>query len=429
MNPDASPEPSERAAALGAATRAYLEDVLLPFWIERAPDAAGGFLSHFDATGRPTGVTAKTFLMQVRLLFSFSQAHRAGYGGGRCAELAERGADFLIQHYHDAQHGGWFWSADRDGTPTDRRKIGYGQCFAMYAFGEYFLATGDARGRDAMLETFDVVQRKMLDPTHGGYFEIMEQDWRPGPPGRGGGDRKSFDVHMHMMEALTKVYEVTAAPDHRGALLDVIDLLVRRMLDPVHRTGIQQFALDFSPQPAIRFDVAWGRDEDPASGSIPTEITSYGHNVEFAWLLLQTAAVLGVPPADYRNVVLPQFEHCLLYGIDRERGGVYIDGPAGGPPPPDHAGDKQFWQQAEVLVGMLAAWELTGDARFFRAFESVYGFVFTHFVNRPAGGEWFHKVDREGTPIEDHLGDHYKISYHTVRAMIEVVARLERSGA
>ena len=32
---------------------------------------------------------------------------------------------------------------------------------------------------------------------------------------------------------------------------------------------------------------------------------------------------------------------------------------------------------------------------------------------------------RDGTPLRDYLGDHYKISYHTVRAMIELVRRLE----
>src|SRR3970040_230601 len=96
----------------------YLINSLLPFWIEHAPDPSyGGFLSYFDRRGQPTGETSKTFLMQIRMLYTLSSAHRFGYYAGRCAELAEMGAQFIASHYWDDQHDGWFWIADRSGTP------------------------------------------------------------------------------------------------------------------------------------------------------------------------------------------------------------------------------------------------------------------------------------------------------------------------
>ena len=65
-------------------TERYLTERLLPFWMERSPDPEfGGYLTYFDRDGRPTGETTKTFLMQIRMLYTFSSAHRAGYGGGR----------------------------------------------------------------------------------------------------------------------------------------------------------------------------------------------------------------------------------------------------------------------------------------------------------------------------------------------------------
>ncbi len=98
-------------------THSYLVNSLLPFWIHRSPDPEyGGFLSYFDRDGRATGETVKPFLMQIRMLFAMSAAHRAGYGDGRCAELARRAADFIIEHYWDPEHEGWYWIADRDGT-------------------------------------------------------------------------------------------------------------------------------------------------------------------------------------------------------------------------------------------------------------------------------------------------------------------------
>jgi len=416
------PDRAEIAEILSR-TESYLTAALLPFWIERAPDRqAGGFLTYFDRDGKPTGETTKTFLMQIRMLYTMASAQRAGYGAGRCAELAEMGADFLLDHYWDDANEGWIWIADRWGKPTYTGKIGYGQCFGMYAMSEYFLATGDPRGREAAERTYAAVAKHMADTRHGGYFEIMQPDWQPQHGGAYGGDRKSFDVHMHMMEALTNLYEMTGSATHRRRLLEVIDLILARMLHPRYGTGYMQFALDFTPLPAIQFAVEWGSDEEPEDGvARPLQTTSYGHNVEFAWLLLHAADVLGQPRSTYAEVVRKICDHCVEFGIDREFGGVYIEGPFDVPPRNRH---KQFWQQAETLVGMLDAYALFGEEKYWRAFRNVYDFVFSKFVNMPAGGEWYALLDRDGAVIWDYLGHAWKISYHTVRSMIQTIRRL-----
>ena len=404
-------------------TEAYLTDTLLPFWIERSPDAEqGGFLTYFDSSGRATGETTKTFLMQVRMLYTMASAHRAGYGGCRTAELAEMGARFLLEHYWDDEHDGWVWIADRRGTPTVRDKVGYGQVFAIYAFSEYFLATGDARGHEAALRTCDAICRHMADTRHGGFFELMEPDWRPKPPGRAGGDRKSMDVHMHLMEALTTLYEMTRSPTHHRRLSETIDLILSRMLDPATGLGYMQFAADFTPLAAILFETEWGRDAAPDGGPAhPLDMTSPGHNVEFAWLLLHAADVLGRPRKQYAEVLRRMCDHCIDFGLDAEFGGVYADVPMTRPPAKT---EKQFWQQAEALIGLLDATALLGDEKYWRAFRNVYDFVFGRLVVMDAGGEWYERVDREGRPLDDALGHAWKISYHTVRSMIQVVRRL-----
>jgi mannose/cellobiose epimerase-like protein (N-acyl-D-glucosamine 2-epimerase family) len=401
----------------------YLQNALLPFWIERSPDYEyGGFLTYLDRHGRPTGETTKTFLMQIRMLYTMSSANRHGYGGGKCGELAQMGAEFLLDHYWDSAHEGWFWIADRAGRPTVTAKIGYGQCFAMYAFSEYFLASGDERGRAAAERSYGAVCKHMADTRYGGYFEIMRPDWQPERPGRFGGDRKSIDVHMHMMEALTNMVEMTGSATHRRRLTETIDLIVHRMLRPENGTGYIQFALDFTPLPAILFDVEWGRDKPPEDGQArPLDYTSYGHNVEFAWLLLHAADIMGQPRQAYADVVRPIFDNCVEFGIDRQHGGVFVEGPYDGPP---SITEKQFWQQAEVLVGFLDAYALFGDEKYWDAFESVYRFVFDKFVAAEAGGEWYERVDRVGNPVDDALGHAWKISYHTVRCVVQCIRRL-----
>jgi len=391
--------------------------------MDRSPDPEhGGFLVHFDRHGKPTGETTKTFLSHVRMLFTMSSAHRAGYGDGRCATLAEMAATFLLDHYWDKEHGGWFWIADREGNPTNTTKVGYGHTFGIYAFSEYFLATGDPRGRATADATYRAVCENMVDTRNGGFIELMQRDWQPERPGRFGGDRKSLDVHMHMMEALTTYYEMTGHPTHRRRLLEIIDLLLSRMLRPGSGTGIAQFTYDFHPLPAIIFATSWGRDAAPDEGGThPLDFTSYGHNVELAWLLLHAAEILRIPPTVYSSVLRNMCDHCLRYGLDAEFGGVYCEGPDQAPT--THT-EKQFWQQGEVLIGFLDAYIHLGEERYWAAFRNVWDFVFAHMVNMEGGGEWYERVDRQGNVIDGALGHGWKVNYHTVRSMIQVIKRL-----
>lgn len=419
------PTPSDIRGTLEH-VHSYLTTSLLPFWLDRSPDPVyGGFLPHFDQYGKPTGETEKTFLSQIRMLYTLSSAHRAGYGNGRCRELADMCARFIIDHYWDAEHGGWFWIADRAGTPTNRSKVGYGHCFGIYAFSEYALATGSADGRKAAEATYQAVCEHMVDTRNGGFIELMERDWQPVPGGRFGGDRKSLDVHMHMMEALTTLYEMTGHPTHRRRLMESIDLLLSRMLRPGSGTGIAQFTYDFHPLPAIIFATTWGRDAKPDAGDAhPLDLTSYGHNVELAWLLLHAADILGMDRSTYAPILRTMCDHCLRFGLDPTYGGIYCEGPDQAP---TSRTEKQFWQQAEAMIGMLDAFLTFREERYWDAFRSIHDFVFTHMVNMEGGGEWYERVSREGHVVDGVLGHGWKVNYHTVRSMIQVIDRLRHA--
>ncbi|MAF67567.1 MAG: N-acylglucosamine 2-epimerase [Planctomycetes bacterium] len=412
-------------AARGAIARRHLSEELLPFWMERSPDQTnGGFLTWFDEDGRPTGETSKTFLAHARLLFVFSAAHRAGFGEGRALELAERAASFLRDHFWDERFGGWTWIADRRGVTTCDAKVGYGQAFALYAFSEFVRATGDARGRAALERTFEVVSERMADPARGGWCELFERDWTriAGP----GGERKTYDVHMHLMEGLTELARLTADTAHRAALDESIDVLLERVIDPRTGAGRAQFALDWTPLPAVEFDLEWGRDEAPEDGEARAlDTVNYGHDVELAWLLGRAFEVSGRERASLGSFVTRLLENVLTRGYDEELGGVFIEGPHDRPPRHTR---KQFWQQAEAQVGFLEGWELTGDPRLLTAFAGTQDFVQTHLVASGGGGEWRGLVERDGHPIWGELGTGWKVAYHTVRSQLEVVERCRRLG-
>ena len=283
----------------------YLEEVeshlsqeLLPFWMNRIIDSQqGGYITHFDKDGRDTRTDEKSLIAQSRSVFTLSSAHRAGWGEGKCAEMAKHGVAFLLEKMWDQAHGGFYWMCDRSGTPTNKQKILYGHSFAIYALSEYTLATGDPIGLDYAQRVFDLLQIHALDSHYGGYFDMFEENWKLSGPGSKGGDRKTLDSHMHLMEAFTTLFEASQHPLHKRKLKEIIQLLTQRMLHPVHQTPIPMFWPNWEVAPQIKFDIIWGWDRYTEDGqkAAATDNTSYGHNVEFAWLLLHALAVLEEP--------------------------------------------------------------------------------------------------------------------------------------
>ncbi|QMW00658.1 AGE family epimerase/isomerase [Spirosoma foliorum] len=403
----------------------HLTNELLPFWMQRAVDRGnGGFITHFDQHGNDSGEDEKSLIAQTRSIYTYASAHRAGYGNGELADMARHGVDYLITNMWDQEYGGFYWMTNRKGEVLIDQKIVYGQSFAIYCLSEYTLATGDTRGVEYARKVFDLLQKYVVDTCYGGYFEMFHRDWTLKGPGAAGGDRKTLDAHMHLMEAFTTLYECTQEPIHRRKLLEVIELLVTKIMHPAYGTGVPQFWANWQVAPQIKFDVIWGWDRFTEDGvkREAEDNTSYGHNAEFAWLLIHALDVLQIPYDTYRDQLQKSFSHAVDYGVDWEQGGVFVEG--------SHSGavydrEKEFWQQAEVLIGFLDAYRILGDEKYWNAYANVHRFVLDKMVNHPIG-EWWPLMTRQGVPIWTHMSHSWKINYHTVRAVVQSIRRLDK---
>jgi len=402
----------------------HFRDELLPFWLSHGVDTKfGGYLTYLDRNGDPTGETVKTLVCQTRMIYTYSSLHRAGLGDGKALAIAQGGVEFLLDHFWDDQHGGWYWTTEQDGTPLNNNKIAYGHSFAMYALSEYAMASGDLRGMEWASRTYETLQALASDNLNGGFYEFFERDWRKREKGRGGGDRKSLDVHMHLMEAFTNLYEASGAPIYQDKTVEMVELLFRHMIHPQHGTGIAQFSPDWTPQRAIIFDNVWGSDrEAEGSEGRPLDNTSYGHNVEFGWLLRHTINILGLDLGAYKERLRKLYDHCLKYGLDRERGGVYCEGQHDGPA---RERNKEFWQQAEAMVAMLDAYQVFGEEKYLDAYENIHRFVFDKMIAHDVG-EWYPLFDENNVLLRDYMAHAWKINYHTVRSVRECERRLSR---
>ena len=406
--------------------KTHLAEELLPFWIARCWDSTnGGYLTQYDGDGKDTGLDEKSLLAHMRMIYALSLAYRKGNGGEQCRQIAEQGVTYAVEHYWDHEHGGFYWLFNRKGEPTITKKIVYGHSFAIYALSHYTLATGDPRGLEYAEKCFDLLQKYAAETSCGGYWEMFERDWRLCGPGAAGGDRKTLDVHMHLMEAFTALYECSGQDIHRRKLEEVIQILLEKILHPVHGTGIPQFFRDWRVAPQIKFDIIWGWDRfDGETKQKPhDDNTSYGHNVEFFWLLLEAFRVLGTDVNPHRPLFNKILRHAVDHGVDWELGGVYVEGSLDGSQVYDTA--KEFWQQAEFMAGMPGAFRLFGDDRYLAAYGNVHDFVMQKMIKHEVG-EWLPLLTREGTPIWTHMSHSWKVNYHTVRAVVLAIEKWER---
>ena len=231
----------EQIRSYGQQAHHHLTKELLPFWLDRCMDSVnGGFITHFDKDGQDTGQDEKSLIAQSRTVYTMASAHRAGYGNGKCEEFAKHGIDFLIAKMWDNEHGGFFWTVDRKGNIQIDKKILYGMSFAIYALSEYTLATGDKRGIEYAENTFDLIQKYAVDTMYGGYFEMFERNWSLCGPDAAGGDRKTLDFHMHLMESLTTLYECSQKSVHLRKLKEVINILIKKILHPELSIGYRR---------------------------------------------------------------------------------------------------------------------------------------------------------------------------------------------
>ncbi|MCJ7751141.1 MAG: AGE family epimerase/isomerase [Armatimonadetes bacterium] len=97
---------------------------VLPFWERYGIDRDhGGFITHLARDGRITDASQKFLVGQTRMIYSFAIGTELG-GPPEWLTMADQGVDFLLRHFRDFEHDGWFWSTSLEGRPEGERGRG-----------------------------------------------------------------------------------------------------------------------------------------------------------------------------------------------------------------------------------------------------------------------------------------------------------------
>ena len=396
--------PPESLNGFADAVRHELNDHLLPFWLERAIDEPhGGFIGRTANDGTIDPQAPKGLILNARLLWTFSAAYRLTRDP-RCWDLAERASDYLKDHFWDTTQGGAFWLLDAEGNVVDDKKKIYGQAFCIYALAEHYQAFGAGSALHHAQQLFNLIEIHSHDRQDGGYLEVCNRDWSTAEDSRLSDKdmdaQKSMNNHLHLLEAYTNLYRVWPDTSLGERLAELLDLFERRIADP--DTGhLHHF-----------FDASW----QPQSADY-----TFGHDIEASWLLCEAAEVLGNAELTSRAepLALRLARVTLAEGLDRD-GGLFYAGQAGEITDPN----REWWPQAEAVVGFLNAYALANDEAFLDAARRAWDYIEKYFVNKQHG-EWFWRIRPDGTPDPNEPKvSQWKSPYHNVRACLEIIKRL-----
>jgi mannobiose 2-epimerase len=387
------------------ALRHELETNLIPFWLDgRVLDQEhGGFIGLMSNDGRIDPRAPKALILNTRLLWTYSRLYRYRPDPA-FKDRAQRAYDALEAQFRDRLYGGAFWQVDFRGQPQDDKKKIYGQAFAIYSLCEYSRALGIPAGLEWARQVYERIEAHSRDQAQGGYIEVCNRDWSPAEDSRLSDkdmdEKKSMNNHLHLLEAYSTLYAVWADPRVRLRLAELLDLFRDRIINP--RTGhLCHF-----------FDETWRpRSED----------YTFGHDIEASWLLCEAAEVLGDEErtATIRPAALRLARVTLAEGFEAD-GGLCYRGEAGRITDPN----REWWPQAEAVVGFLNARALSGDPSFLEAAQKAWAFIDKYFVDREHG-EWFWRIDRQGRPDpHEPKVSSWKEPYHGVRACLEAIQRL-----
>jgi mannobiose 2-epimerase len=377
---------------------------ILPFWMAHVVDKAhGGFYGAVTHDLQVHHDVPRSAILCARILWTYAAAYRR-WGAEPYLSMAQWAYDYLTSVFWDQEYGGVYWHVDSQGHPVADRKHHYAQAFAIYGLSEYYRATQEPHSLRLAQRLYHLLETHAYDPVHGGYIEGSSREWDALADMRLSDKephcRKSMNTLLHILEAYTNLLQVWGAAHLQAQLSALLELFLGQIVDP----GTKHYRLFF--------DDGWHS---------LLETVSFGHDIEGSWLLVEAADAVGDPALLARAGDCAVRLATAVYREGRDGDGSLFSeaGPQG-----VLAGSKEWWGQAEGMVGFYAAYQLTGRVEFAQASHRCWTYIQTHLVDR-VHGDWFKRLQRDGTPDPtSYKVGPWECPYHQARACFEMLDRL-----
>lgn len=366
--------------------RSELLDKVIPFWLEKSQDMEfGGYFTCLDREGNVYD-TDKFVWMQGREVWMFSKLYNEVEKKQEWLDCAIQGAEFLKKYGHDGNLN-WYFALDREGHPLVEPYNIFSYTFAVIAFGQLSIATGNKEYADIAKRTFDIVLSKVDNP---------KGKWNKAVPGARA--MKTFDLPMILCNVALEI-EQLLEPEF---LQKTIDTCLHEVLDVFYRPelGLIVEALGKNGELVDSFD---GRKMNP------------GHAIESTWFIMDLGKRLGRQDLIEKAVEIAIAE--AEYGWDEKFGGIFYFMDRLGKPRHELEYDqKLWWVHLEALISFIKGYQLTGNPKCLEWFERIHEYTWSHFADSEHP-EWYGYLNRQGEVLLPLKGGKWKGCFHVPRGL------------
>lgn len=374
-----------------------LTENILPYWLA-LKDPRGGFYGEVSSDGKVQYDAPRGVILNARLIWSFSAAYEA-LKDTRYLVAAVHARDWFLAHFCDHKHGGVYWSVSARGERLDTKKQLYAQGFAIYGLAQLYQVTRDDEALKNAINLYRVVETYFADKAYGGYIEALARDFSPledmSLSAHDINADKTMNSHLHLLEAYAQLYRVWPDEELREAIVRLLELVGTRVMAPDGHLQLY-FRRDWSVLP----------------GGL-----SYGHDIETSWLSLECAFALK--DLDVVSRVRPW---ALAMGQAGNEG-LLEDGSLRYEKLLDGRYDdsRQWWVQAEAVVGNLWLWKYHGQAESADKALSCWAYIREHLLDREAGEWWWAVLPDGSLDLSQPKAGFWKCPYHNTRMCLQVL--------
>ncbi len=377
---------------------------ILKYWIDNTVDVVnGGFVGKIDNDNIIDDKAPKGSVLNARLLWSFSAAYNLTKNV-QYLQMAERAFKYICKYFIDKEFGGVYWTVDHKGDPLGTKKQVYAVSFAIYGLSEYYRATEDKEAKTLAIQLYNDIVRHSYDEKYGGYIEAYTREWKEISDLRlsdkDANEKKTMNTHLHVMEGFAHLYRIWPDAGLKQKLQELIHLFLDHIIDKNTQHLILFFDEDWTPK---------------------SNILSYGHDIEAAWLVQEAAEVIQ----DHTLIETVKEQSLLMAtavarGLDSD-GGLWYEKDIIA----NHlVKEKHWWPQAEAMVGFYNAYQISGDEQYLQHSIDSWQFI-KNYIKDNENGEWYWGIKEDNSIMdgEDKAGL-WKCPYHNSRACIEICQRI-----
>ncbi len=434
-SPKSHTENGQERAQLADVIENHARKEVLAKWYPQAVDQEyGGFLSTFTYDFKPTGEQDKMIVTQSRHIWSNSKAAELYPDVGHYLSSARHGFLFLRDKMWDNEFGGFHTLVDRKGNPksnVNEEKTAYGNAFGIYGLSAYYKASKDTAALALAKKAFVWLENHSHDPKLKGYFQHMKRDGTPimrdaSISSTAETGYKDQNSSIHLLEAFTELYSVWPDSLVRERLQEML-YLIRDTI--THPKGYLILFLTPDWKPVSFYNEA----DSVIESHHRLDHVSFGHDVETAYLMLESSHVLGLKnDTTTLRIAKKMVDHALKNGWDENAGGFYDEGYYFKDKPGitiTHD-TKNWWAQAEGLNTLLMMSDLfpDDDHLYYEKFKKLWQYCDTYLIDHEYGDWYEGGLDKQPDKKMGLKGHIWKATYHQFRSLINCMHRLRASG-